>query len=57
MSKLTIYKLKYYHYSEGAPYEELGDWLDTLRELMPEAEIEYEATKPDYGIITVSVYK
>lgn len=53
-SKTTVYKLPYYHYSEGPPMEALHDWIETLKELLPECNVDYESSKIDKGYITIT---
>jgi hypothetical protein len=54
MTKRTDYSIKYYHYSEGEAMQSLAELCSILEGLLPEAEVNFESCKSDFGLLTIS---
>lgn len=57
MAKEITYKIRYYHYSEEEVQDHLDNLLYMIEDLIPDCEMVYEPSDPDYGVITVKVQR
>ena len=51
----TEYSIEYYHFSEGRAMEALSELCNLLEKLLPEADVNFESCKSDFGLLNITI--